>query len=411
MRKVCIVYPTDPFGEIPGGIETFISGLIRWAPPDFAVDFVGITTDTVRRPVGRWSDCEIDGRQFRYYPVLAMRLPYRRPRIPMALQFVLKLLQSRPSLDADLLEFHRLEPVLPLLKSRIPMTCVVHQFSGDLLNRGSDIRWKYLPWLFFGLERIVIPRLEHVFCVRSDAVDRYQSNFPERAERISFVPTWVDPEVFRAAQADTAEERRTVRRELDLPEHSEVIISVGRLDSQKDPMLALDTFASINADRPDTSLVLVGDGPLRASVERRIDDLGLSDSVCLAGLRPREGVARLLRNSDLFLLTSAYEGMPMAVLEGLRSGVPVVSTDVGEVGRVIIPGKNGEIVASRSSKDIARAALRVLGDDAAYDCDTCIQSVDDYLPEKIVAGMYAKYRQIISSTPIGSSTAEPSTDS
>jgi glycosyltransferase involved in cell wall biosynthesis len=81
--------------------------------------------------------------------------------------------------------------------------------------------------------------------------------------------------------------------------------------------------------------------------------------VLFAGLRTPAQVADLLRLSDCFALTSAYEGMPMCVLEALGCGIPVVSTRVGEIARVVRPGVTGELVAPRAP-EASRRRCQVL---------------------------------------------------
>ncbi|MFL6573468.1 MAG: hypothetical protein ACJ8G4_17040, partial [Burkholderiales bacterium] len=62
MVRVRIFYQTDPAGAIPGGIDTFIRGMLKAAPADVELSVVGLTTDPLARPVGRWTECLVDGR-------------------------------------------------------------------------------------------------------------------------------------------------------------------------------------------------------------------------------------------------------------------------------------------------------------------------------------------------------------
>lgn len=69
--QVCIVYPTDPAGVVLGGIDSFIRGILRWAPDDIGMHLVGMTTDAAARPVGLWHTCETGRKPFKFFPVLA----------------------------------------------------------------------------------------------------------------------------------------------------------------------------------------------------------------------------------------------------------------------------------------------------------------------------------------------------
>jgi glycosyltransferase involved in cell wall biosynthesis len=81
---------------------------------------------------------------------------------------------------------------------------------------------------------------------------------------------------------------------------------------------------------PELGLVVVGDGPERPRLERRARELGVSDRVYFAGQRSKKEALSLMAACDLFVLNSAYEGLPHVVLEAMALGLPVVATAVGE---------------------------------------------------------------------------------
>lgn len=391
--SVCIIFPTDPMGLIPGGIDTFIRGLLRWAPADIDMSLIGMTTDTTARPVGRWQGCSLSAHPFRFYPVLGQAGAGVRARIPLSLRFTLALKVHRPLCEADVLEFHRIEPMLAFLFDGRPKNAFFHQDMAVLHDAANDIRWKHVPWLYFGLESLLIPRLSAAFAVREEAVRTYRARYPRLAERITFIPTWRDPEVFHPADAG---QRRALRdellNELGFSASSRVLIYVGRWDSQKDPLRLLRAFHALFAEGRDIVLVVVGDGALRGELESFVRDHGLDRRIALVGPKPHPRVADWLRAADLFVLSSAYEGMPMAVLEALGSGLPVATTDVGEVRRVVRPGVNGEIAGSRSVEDLVRAVADCLDRLDTYAGTPCTEAVADYVPHKVLAPVYDTYR-------------------
>jgi glycosyltransferase involved in cell wall biosynthesis len=212
---------------------------------------------------------------------------------------------------------------------------------------------------------------------------------------IEFIPTWMDPEVFHPADAG---HRRALRdellNELGFSASSRVLIYVGRWDSQKDPLRLLRAFRALLSEGRDVALVLVGDGVLRGELQAFVRSHGLQRRVALAGPRPQPRVADWLRAVDLFVLSSAYEGMPMSVLEALGSGLPVATTDVGEVRRVVRPGVNGEIAGSRSVEDLVRAVADCLDRLDTYAGAPCTDAVADYVPHKVLAPVYETYRAL-----------------
>jgi glycosyltransferase involved in cell wall biosynthesis len=280
-----------------------------------------------------------------------------------------------------------------------PKNSFFHQNMAVLHEAASDIRWKHVPWLYFGLERLLIPRLSAAFGVQEDAVLAYRASYPGLADRIAFIPTWMDPEVFYPADAG---QRRALRAglltELGFSESSRVLIYVGRLDSQKDPLCLLEVFRALAAERPELVLVIVGGGVLQTEVEAYGRLHGLTHRVALVGPQPQPRVAEWLRAADLFVLSSVYEGMPMSVLEALGSGLPVATMDVGEVRRVVRPGVNGEIASPRSAEALSTAIAVCLDRLAAYAGAPCTEAARDYVPEKVLAPVYQTYRDLASRT-------------
>lgn len=398
MVRVRIFYQTDPAGIIPGGIDTFIRGMLKAAPPDIELSVVGLTTDPLARPVGRWSECALDGRSVWFFPVGRLRNPRGRSRIPLSLQLTAGIARHfyACASGCDVLEFHRVEPSLAFLRDARPKNAFIHSNSADATrDRHSDIRWKAAPWLFFLVERITLGAMASVFSVRADAVEAYRLQYPRLAERFRFIPTWMDPELFYPAGAAG---RRALRASLGaglgIRPGDRVLVSVGRIDSGKRPGLLLEGFALLAKADPRLKLLLVGDGALRRDLEARVAGHGLGGRVLFAGLRPPREVADLLRLCDVFVLTSAYEGMPMCVLEALGCGLPVVSTRVGEVERVVRPGVTGELIAAAAPESVAQALGRVLSGPDAYTSDACAAAVAEYVPKKVLQPVFEHYRRL-----------------
>jgi glycosyltransferase involved in cell wall biosynthesis len=143
----------------------------------------------------------------------------------------------------------------------------------------------------------------------------------------------------------TADERRSVRESLGLSLSDPVAMWVGSLDERKDPLAAVR-----GAERAATTLLVVGDGPLRADVER-----SASDRVCVLG--ERDDVDRLLAAADVFLLTSRREGLAFSLLEAMSRGLAPIVTDLPENREAI--GDAGIVVAVGDQLAIGHAFRRL----------------------------------------------------
>lgn len=123
------------------------------------------------------------------------------------------------------------------------------------------------------------------------------------------------------------------------------LLAVGRLSAQKGFDLLIDAFSRVAAHQPEWHLVIAGEGPERAKLTAQIAELELGDRIQLQGFcdAPQE----LMRQADLFVLSSRYEGMPNALLEAMAAGCPCISFDC-ESGpaELIESGVNGWLVAS-----------------------------------------------------------------
>ncbi len=139
------------------------------------------------------------------------------------------------------------------------------------------------------------------------------------------------------------------------------LLSVGRLDREKNPLLLLDALAALHAADPDWRLVVVGDGPMRAELEARRADLGLDEVVDVRGYVPIDGeLPRLYREADAFLHVSWTEGVPQVLFEAFAAGLPVVATDVGGVAQAV--GDAALLIPAGDASAAAAAVQQLAGD-------------------------------------------------
>lgn len=147
-----------------------------------------------------------------------------------------------------------------------------------------------------------------------------------------------------------------------LDEQSELtILSVGRLESEKNPLLLADCLSALHRDDPRWRLVVCGEGPMEADLRRRLESLGVADAAEFRGYVPLDGGLReLYAESDFLLHASWTEGFPQVLLEAFAAGLPVVATDVGGI-RTAAGGAVRLITAGDS--EAAVEALRDLAAD------------------------------------------------
>ena len=135
---------------------------------------------------------------------------------------------------------------------------------------------------------------------------------------------------------------------------SDNIITIGRLNKQKNQVLLIDAFAEVSKKYPDEKLLIYGEGNLKEFLEKEIERQNLSNRVFLMGTTDR--VPEVLSKAKMFVLTSDYEGMPNVLLEAMAVGVPCISTDCpcGGPRTVIESGKNGLIISVNSKNELIK---------------------------------------------------------
>lgn len=140
-----------------------------------------------------------------------------------------------------------------------------------------------------------------------------------------------------------------------------ILTHIGRFNEQKNHEGLLHAFALIHKKHPLTRLNLLGDGELLEQTQALAKTLGISGSVDF--LRSQSNVYPYLQNSDLFLLPSRYEGMPMTLIEAMGTGLPIVASKVGGVPDMLEDGKSA-ILTDCNPEKVAQAVCRILEDEA-----------------------------------------------
>ncbi len=151
------------------------------------------------------------------------------------------------------------------------------------------------------------------------------------------------------------------RAHFGLPVDAPVLGNLGRLAHQKYQDFLVDVMAAL----PGVHLALAGDGPLRQQYEQQIKAAGLTDRIRLLGAVPPEDVPDFLAALDLFVLPSRYEGLPIALIEAMQAGCPVVASDIAPNIEVALPD-GGEAAAVILSLESAEPWIAAIGDLVAH---------------------------------------------
>jgi glycosyltransferase involved in cell wall biosynthesis len=211
-------------------------------------------------------------------------------------------------------------------------------------------------------------------------------------ERIEHIPNGIDLSRFDAHATHT---RRLVRESFGYLPNERVIGIAGSLTAVKGHDVLLSAVAAVAQTTPDIRLLMVGDGPLRGALEAAAGRLAIQKRVHFTGWR--EDIPTLLSAMDAYVCASHSEGMSNAVMEAMASGLPLVSTSVGDHPSVIRHGLDGLLVPPGDASALARALQTLFGspDRAAAMGRSARARIEEFSFARTVAAYQRLYGDII----------------
>lgn len=218
----------------------------------------------------------------------------------------------------------------------------------------NEAEYGYMRPLLVRLERLLARMTTRIVCVSEH--DRSQG----LARRIAPLAKFVV--IHNGAVSESGGRTFDLRRLVGALDSHVLVGMVARLAYPKDPLTYLAAARRVVGEAANVKFVLIGDGPLRSSCESYVRDNGLTDKVFVLGFRA--DVRRLLPDLDIFVLSSKFEGCPITVIEAMLAGLPVVATDVGGLGELVIEGRNGFLVPPGSIDGLAESVVRLVRDPA-----------------------------------------------
>lgn len=208
-------------------------------------------------------------------------------------------------------------------------------------------RWHFLCDRWLG-------RVTHrVLFASHDVMESYSRRTGIPAARCQVIPNGVET-------APLPQRREALRQAHGWAAEERVIVSVGRHVPEKGYEDLLTATASLAKQLPRVRVVLIGDGPDRARLEALKAQLGVNGHVVFAGRLPQEQVAQWVAAADVYVQPSRAEALPLAVLEAMAAGVPVIATRVGDLQRLIADGRTGHLVPPADPGALAATIRDVL---------------------------------------------------
>ncbi len=175
--------------------------------------------------------------------------------------------------------------------------------------------------------------------------------------KLRFIANGVDTEIFRpGAKSDY------LHSIVDIAPETPLIGHIGRLSPEKGPEVFIQVAGKVHKKQANCHFVLVGEGPMREKLENEINILGLGNWIHFAGLQ--SDMSRVYSSLDLAVSTSYSEGMPLAIIEAMASGIPVVATNVGGVSDIVEVGCTGLLHSVGDLDGLANSIATLMSDES-----------------------------------------------
>lgn len=380
-----IFYQFNPWNSSIGGIQTVIKYFLKYASEDFVVRLIG--TGEPGDKLGFWQIKEYLGKPIRFMPLIELADDNVRKKIPTTLKYTTALLGR--DFSSDFMHFYRLEYALAALRWSGEKTFSLQndirkQMDSQVCN--DAILWQKFPQVYFALERGLMQQFDRIYSCHTESVQFYQQQYPRLQDRFQHLKNTVDLELFFPLTPSEKElKRRELASELELAEKTRFVLYVGRLHPQKDPLLLIEAFAALK--HADVHLLIAGEGELKSEIANEIERYGIGDRVTMLGGVSPQRVSDLYRLSSVFVVSSAYEGVPIVVLEALACGTPVVGTECGEIP-LILTENSGIMCQDRQPATMTEALDKILAQPEKYPLEACVSAAKPYSAETVVSEVY-----------------------
>lgn len=329
--RVLVLEDYDYNRPSANGVKNVIHDFCKYGKEDHDFSIAGFGD---KKDLGTWGLHEDHETRFRYF-VLATRSGNARRRnlVPDSLRLALGVLRFRKQLKAvgaDFIHVHRVElGFLSNVVFRSSKTVqMIHNASRGLAGANSESVWRFFGAAYSVLEKFTVAKSFSVGVFSRDESLRLSL----LARKVLRCQTWFNPSTF------SPDHRLDISRPF-------TVAWVGRFEKQKNPILALETMATLQKQGLECQLKIAGSGSLEMRMREYVQTRGIKN-ISFEGNLSKARLADLYRNSSALLMTSEFEGSPTVLVEALACGLPAVATPESDPDDLIVDGLNGFKVLS-----------------------------------------------------------------
>jgi len=250
--------------------------------------------------------------------------------------------------------------------------CIIHSIHGFGFNPFQKI---WTRKLFIFLEKWIGKFTERLIAVTKENIQEGLSLGIGKAEQYTLIRSGVDIKKIKKEAENSNPE--LLRKELGISPQSKIILNVAPFKIQKDPVTFIKMAGLVLQNIPQVQFLMVGDGELRTNIEKEIKKQDIEKNIQLLGWR--RDIPQILQISDLFVLTSLWEGLPRAAVEALIVGNPVIAFAVDGLKEIIKNNQNGFLIPPSQVNEMAEKIVQILQDQSLLQSlkKNASQTIDD----------------------------------
>lgn len=391
--KLFIFHQFDPRGEMVGGIGKYVLSFIgNYAGSD---SLKLICTTNIKSELFRWNKMDVNNKSIDFFPVVYVNGENNKSLIPLTFRFVIGLLISLFKIKySGTLLFQRFEYFLPFKYNKnVKRFLVVHNdLQRQIDPKTSELLWAKLPRVFNMLFFNIIQSSDFIFSVNSNSVSYIREQSKALTDKVDFYPTWADPDIFFPCYMDKRSKiKKKMALQFNVSSEKRWLLFVGRFQKQKNIPLLIKTMEKIT---DNSVLLMAGAGNEMHYIKNMVAELSLDQKIVFLGNIPHSDLRELYSASDIYISTSNFEGMSVALLESLQTGTAVVTTPTGESKRIVKNGINGIVTSGWDVTELVEA-LNSISDVDDNSIKRCSDSVKAYSASVIVSSIVDRMDRVI----------------
>ncbi len=241
------------------------------------------------------------------------------------------------------------------------------------------------------LEKLTLPITDKLIAVTGKDIEKGLRDGIGQPENYLVIRSGIEMDRFGQPQVN----RQVTRAAWGIPPEAQLIGTVTRLSPQKAPLDFVRAAAQVARTHPKAWFMMVGDGPLRADVEKLARELGIADRLVLTGLR--RDVPELMAAFDIFALSSLWEGLPRVIPQAMATGLPVVATACDGSAEAVEDGVTGFLVPPGQPAQLAQRLSQLLDDPdlASQMGETGLERAQEFDVQRMVTQIDSLYRELL----------------